>query len=86
MSDDRQGLFARLAAAQARRDAEVDGFLAALAQSLEPTAEQRRAYDAAAHGERMLRRRFAREGRLGPIAEAEQLIADIHEERRWHTE
>jgi hypothetical protein len=75
-----QGLFSRLAAAQARREQEVAGFLAALVEGREPTAEQQRAYTVAGHAERMLRRRWAREGRLGPAAQAEQLLADAYEE------
>lgn len=84
MNDD-HGLFARLATARARREQEVAGFLAALTEGREPTAEQQQAYTAAGRAERIRCRSLARDGLLGPLAQAEQLIADAYEQdRRGH--
>lgn len=77
-----QDPFAYLAEIQARLDAGLDGFLAALTEDRRPARAQQRAYDAAGRAERMLCRRLAREGLLGPVAEAEQLAADAYEMRR----
>jgi LmbE family N-acetylglucosaminyl deacetylase len=76
---DNHSLLARLAACRAHQEQEAAGFCAALAAGREPTPEQQRAYTTAGHFERMKRRRWAREGRLGPVAQAEQLLADAQE-------